>query len=399
VPLNNLTYPRGLLIYAGSTDSGDGGICKLPLFPDSYKRKLVSAAGPYTADMLCRARTRAKKLVANDKLNPALEPALNSVFDDFASIGMEFPNYSRQATLVNQRFWRRLFRDRSCRSDLVYIELENIVCRLLQRDLIDRSTICYQLFFDPELRGRLIENLDGQRGCWQYHKLLNRCSDTPTVKGSNATDSVQGTMFFWGVDAKGRKIPLCIVKDEKGTGVELRGIDDSGRLSTFPFTAPEITRGLQDGRLLPSIFTSYLLVSIARGISCIGGYYQAEYLPTMQTAVIDTLRSNSGQTVKAIAGENLRTDLYLSGMQTIGLKSDGQLLPAGPLEIIASGGLTAEQCQQAGEVTVLQSHIASLYDTMIDVFPQRGDFDRGKKEITKLSHDAVGKKIVTISID
>jgi len=399
VPLNNLTYPRGLLIYAGSNASGNDGICKLPLFPDSYKRKLVSIAGPYTLDMLCRSRTRAKRLIANDNLNPALEPALNTVFDDFASVGTEFPSYSRQATLVNHRLWQRLFRDRCCRSDLVYIELESIVSRLLQQDLIDKTTICYQLFFDPELRGRLIENLDGQRGCWQYQSLLRRCSGAPTVQGSSTADSAQGTMFFWGIDAKGRKIPLCIVKDEKGVGAKLQGIGDDGKLSTIPFTAAEVSRGLQEGRLLPSIFTSYLLVSIARGINCIGGYYQAEYLPIMQTAVISTLRSNSAKTVKVIDRENLSTRLYLSGMQTMGLKIEGQLLPAGPLEIIASGGLTVEQYQQASEVTVLQSHIASLYDTMIDVIPERGDSSRGLKGITKLVHDAVGNKIVTIPMN
>ena len=206
-------------------------------------------------------------------------------------------------------------------------------------------------------------------------------------------------MFFWGVDAKGRKIPLGITENVKGAGAELRGIDDSGELWTFPFTPAEIVRGLQDGHLLPSIFTSYLLVSIARGVSCIGGYYQADYLPIMKTAVIDTLRSNSGKSVKTIDRGKLRPDLYLSGMQMIGLKTDGQLLPAGPLEIIASGGLNAEQCQQVGEVTVLQSHIASLYDTMNDVIPQRGDYNQGEKEISRLVHDAVGNNIVTISME
>jgi hypothetical protein len=399
VPMNNLTYPRGLLVYAGSAASGNNGICKLPLFPDSHKRKLVSIANPFTAEMLCRSRARATKMIGDDKLNSFLEPALNKVFDDFASIGHEFSSYSRQATLVNHRLWQRLFQDRSCRSELVYIELENIVGRLLEGDLFDQSTICHQLFFDPELRGRLIENLDGQRGCWQQEALLSRSSDTRTVKNSNAADSVQGTMFFWGVDAKGRKIPLGINENIKGAGVELRGIDDSGELWAFPFTPADIVRGLQDGRLLPSIFTSYLLVSIARGVSCIGGYYQAEYLPIMRAAVLDTLRSGSGKTVKTIDRGKLHPDLYLSGMQTIGLKTDGQLLPAGPLEIIASGGLNTEQCQQVGEVTVLQSHIASLYDTMSDVTPQRGDYIQEQEEITRLVHDEVGNKIVTISME
>ncbi len=397
VPMNNLTYPRGLLIYASST--AGGGICKLPLFPDSYKRKLVSVAGPCTTEMIGRSRVRAKKLVEEDKLDRSLESALNTVFDDLAEVGQEFPGYGRQATVVNHRFWQRLFRGRSCRSELVYIELENIVCRLLEKDLFDKSSICHQLMFDPELRARLIENLDGQRGCWQYEKLVRRCSSSTVAGSVSGTDLAQGTMFFWGIDAKGRKVPLCIVEDEIGMRVDLRGIDDRGQLWTIPFTPADIVRGLQDGRLLPSIFTSYLLISIARGVSCIGGYYQADYLPTMQKAVIETLRSDSGETVKTIDTRKLRPDLYLSGMQTIGLKTGGQLLPAGPLEIMASGGLDAEQYEQIGEVTVLQSHIASLYDTVMDVMPQGSNFNRAKEEITKLVHDAVGSKIVTISMD
>ncbi len=399
VPMNNLTYPRGFLIYAGMAASADGGICKLPLFPDSYKRKLVSVVGPFSAEMLARASARAKKLFEEDKLERPLESALNAVFDDFASVGHEFPSYGRQATVANQRIWQRLFRDRICRSELVYIELESIVSRLLEKDLFDKSTICHQLMFDPELRGRLIENLDGQRGCWQQEELMQRCSSSAAKGSLNGMNSAQGTMFFWGVDAKGRKIPLCIMEDANGTGVNLRGLDDSGQLWTNPFTPVDIVQGLQDGRLLPSIFTSYLLISIARGVSCIGGYYQAEYLPIMRKAVIETLRSNSGESVKTIDNGKLRPDRYLSGMQAMGLKTDGQLLPAGPLEIIASGGLHAEQYEQIGEITVLQSHIASMYDTIMDVAPQGSDFARTKNEVTKLVHDTVASKIVTISMD
>jgi len=399
VPMNNLTYPRGFLIYAGSAASGDGGVLKLPLFPDSYKRKLVSVAGPFTTDMLGRSRARAKNLMESDKLNPCIGPALDKVFDDCANIGQDFPGYSRQATVANQRFWRHLFQDGARSSDLVYLELENIVSRLLEKDLFDQSTISHQLLFDPELRGKLIENLDGQRGCWHHEKLLTRCSESSDVKSQNTTDSIQGTIFFWGVDEKGRKIPLCLVEDSKATNAELRGVDDSGKLFTCPLTPADISRGLQEGHLLPSIFTSYLLLSIARGISCTGGYYQAEYLPVMRTAVIDTLHSNSGRIVKTFDSGKLRPDPYLSGMQTIGLRTGSQLFPAGPLEIIASGGLSAEQLQQVGEVTVLQSHIASLYDTMTDVSPRHEDSNLQRKEIARLVHDAVGSKILTISLD
>jgi len=399
VPLNNLTYPRGLLIYAASPGSAPGGIRRLPLFPDSYKRKLVSVAAPFTAEMLRRGRNRANRLVADDKLGRDLGSALNTVFDDFARVGQDFRNYARQATVVNHRFWQRLFRDRFNRSELVCIGLEDIVSRLLQKDLFAPSTICHQLMFDPQLRRQLVAKLDGQRGCWQYEKLRQSCSALPATPGATGSDSARGTMFFWGVDAKGRKIPLCVSDDETGSGVDLRGIDDAGQTWTVPFTPSDIAREIEGGRLLPSIFTSYLMLSIARGVSCIGGYYQADYLPIMRQAVLETLHGDSAETMKSGVIGQLKPDPYLSGMQMIGLDIDGHLIPAGPLEIIASGGLDADQFERIGEITVLQAHIASLYDTVMDVVPLHGDILSTRDGITRLARDAVGDKIVTFSLD
>ncbi len=398
VPLNNLSFPRGLLVYASAGTVENGGACKLPIFPDSYKRKLVAIVGPFTAEMLCRSRLRAKKLIDDEKIFPSLEPALNMVFDELKTVGHEFPDYSRQATVVNHRLWRRLFREHSCSSELVYIELERITCRLLENDLFDQSAIFHQLMFDPQLRRQLVEKLDGQRGCWQSEELSRRCAGSAGGDFSD-TGSTRGTMFFWGVDLKGRKLPLRIIEGQNGTGTALCGIDDSGNSWTNPFTPEGIARGLRDGRLLPSIFSSYLLVSIARGVSCIGGYYQAEYLPIMRKAVIDTLSSSAGETTKSSNTGKLHPDIYLSGMQAVGLIADDQLFPAGPLEIIASGGMDAQQYRQIGEVTVLQSHIASLPDTLKDVAPRGSNIDNSKRGITRLVHDALANKIVTISID
>ena len=398
VPLNNLTYPRGLLIYACTDAAGDSGICKLPIFPDSYKRKLVSVAGPFTAEMLYRARGRAKKLIEDEKLIRPLESALNTVLDDFDLVGQGFPDYARQATVVNHRLWRSLFRGRSCRSELVCIDLERIASRLLERDLFDNSSICHQLMFDPGLRARLIENLDGQRGCWQVEELLQRCSGSASAGGFGQPGSAlgTGTMFFWGVDAKGRQVPLHVDETRKGTVPELRGVDDSGLTWAIPFTPEGISRGLRDNRLLPSIFTSYLLVSIARGIDCIGGYYQADYLPNMREAVIETLSSDSGT---ARLNRARDPDPYLSGMQAVGFRAGNRLLPVGPLEIIASGGLSNEQYEQLGEVTVLQAHIASLFDIIMDVSPRGSGPSCSKEEISSLVRDSVGGKIVTLSMD
>jgi len=387
VPLNNLTYPRGLIIYAAVETSGVGGIIKLPIFPDSYKRKLVSVAAPFTLEMLGRAQARVKKFIQHGKLAHSQQSALNMILNDFIDIGQNYPDYSSQATVVNQRFWHRLFRNGSCRSELVYIELEKIASRLLHKDLFDKSTICHQLMFDPQLRDRLISNLDGQRACWQYDNLLQSCSDTEAAVSS----------FFWGLDTKGRQFPLCVMPSNTGEEI-LAGIDSRGQNLNIPFTPDGISKGLNQGSLLPSIFTSYLVISIARGVSCIGGYYQADYLPVMQKAVENTLSSKSSDTGKAANNDKVDADLYLSGMQAVGLVTGNQIRPAGPLEIMASGGLDEEQYEQIGHVNVLQAHIASLYDTIMDTATGSIDYDRTDQEIARLVYDTVGSKIIKIHI-
>lgn len=395
VPLNNLTYPRGLLVYACGEAAGTDGICKLPVFPDSHKRKLVSAAAPFDSAMLDRARGRVRKMAADAKLLRAVESALDRVFDDLGEVGQDYPDYASQATAVNHRLWRRLFRGSACRSELVYIELETIASRLLQYDLFDRSTICHQLLFDPELRRRLIEKLDGQRGCWQQEKLSRRDLD---AAASGGPDSAMGTMFFWGVDAKGRQVPLRVVDRRNGMAPELRGLDDGGNSWSIPFTADAIARELRDRRLLPSIFTSYLLIAVARGVSCVGGYYQADYLPIMRKAIVATLGSDQAAAGR-VAGGAAGPDLYLSGMQAVGLRSGDRLMPAGPVEIIASGGFDDDQYDRIGEVTVYHSHIASMFDFVMDVAPRSHDPDRVNRDLSRLVHDRVGNEIVTISMD
>lgn len=395
VPLNNLTYPRGLLLY-GCDDAGADGICRLPIFPDSQKRNLVSISAPFTAEMLSRARSRAQKLVADGKLVRPLGPALNRVFDEWAAIGHDFSGYARQATVVNHRLWRQLLRGRSCRSDLVYIELENIASRLLLRDLFDPSSICHQLFFDPCHRARLIESLDGQRGCWRAEGLSRRASDAPALSTTRGPESGLGTMFFWGVDKKGRKVPLRVAESRNASDPLLCGIDDGGSEWAIAFTADAIDRAIREGRLLPSIFTSYLLISIARGIACIGGYYQAQYLPVMRNAVAEILASDSGA---AGFSRQREPDPYLSGMQAVGLKIANRFLPAGPLEIIAGGGINDEQYQRIGEVSVLQSHIASLFDIITDVAPRDASLWHAKSEVSNLARQAVEDEIVMISTD
>ncbi|MDJ0777394.1 MAG: hypothetical protein QNJ85_06000 [Gammaproteobacteria bacterium] len=392
VPLNNLTYPRGLLVYAGADEAG---MLRLPIFPDSAKRKLVSVASAFNDDMLDRTGARAAGLSRQRQLSTPMAGAVDVLLDDFRSLTRDFEQYGRQATVANNLIWRRLFSGRFQQSELVYIELERVASRLLEFDLFDPGSICHQLMFDPQLRRKLIEKLDGQRGCWQQEGLARRNSEAGEARGNGVA---MGTMFFWAVDAKSRQVPLRVVECAAG-GAELRGVDDAGNEWCIALTPQSILRELQQGRLLPSIFTSYLVIAIARGVSCIGGYYQADYLPNMQDAVLSVL-GNLTSTAHRIRGNaEPGPDLYLSGMQTIGIRDGERMLPAGPLEMIACGGLDEDQYARIGEVTVFQSHIASLFDMVMDAAPGGHDARGVQDEIAKLVCASVGEKIVTISME
>ena len=378
-------------MYSTGGASGAGELVRLPVFPDSYKRTLVSACPPFSAEMLDRARARAGRAVAEQRIAGSLQPALQRLFDSLSGLAGAHPCYSRQATLANNRIWQLLFSDRALRSDLIYIELEKISARLLQKDLSDPTTICHQLLFERRLRDALVQNLDGQRACWHYENLARHCVGVGEDGGGAAA---LGTLFFWGVDARGRGFPLCL-DDTAGRGRPLlRGVDSRGQPWQCPFEPSAIGQALGAGQLLPSIFTSYLVLAIARGVDCIGGYYQASYLPIMKLGVSAAL---AGRSLDSAALAGVEPDPYLSGMQTTAIRAAGEARPAGPIEIIAGGGLDRERIRQIGEMTLGQAHIASLYDTLLDTVPHGTDLARVKRELAGAVHDALGGEIVDVA--
>ena len=116
---------------------------------------------------------------------------------------------------------------------------------------------------------------------------------------------------------------------------------------------------------MPSLFTCFLETAFARGLVCLGGYYQAAYLPLMQTGLQTALAATGDrETAQRVAA--VPTRRYLSGMLGVMIRNQGGLFPAGPIEIIAGGGLTGDDLTRLAALTVRQAHLAGLFDTVID---------------------------------
>jgi hypothetical protein len=307
---------------------------------------------------------------------------------------MDLPSYSLQSAVLNNRIWKRLFSKPLMAPEIVYLELEKIVHMLLESDLLNPKSLAWCVMFDSELRKAVLRELDRTKLCWNLNKLIQRLRmdklDSSKIKALNKC----GTILFWGVNPSGRRIPLYLERNGKN-GEMLRGIDDRNNLWELPYTPQSILNALNRNRLLPSIFTCFLVLSFARGITCAGGYFQCEYLPIMQEGLVNALQKISGYHDVAGLVEGVATDTYLSGMQAVMVRNkEDTLIPAGPVEIIAGGGLTDDDIQKILSLTVRDAHLASLFETVPDVVPWALKMRDWKNHLAVDCSRILGEKVV-----
>ncbi|MFT6926715.1 MAG: hypothetical protein ACJAZP_002335 [Psychromonas sp.] len=363
IPLDNLTYPRGALLYA---TEGSKLPLRLPLFPDRMKRKMVSEVASVDEGMIVRAQKVLGKRVAECSIPQRVSSTLSSVLNKYC-VNERSPTvagYSEQSMFVNQHIWEKILGNVTTKPVLIYMELEKIVSILLRKDLQNSDSLAYQLLFCTTLRENFLVGLDGIKGCWTACELTRRLTEKEDLRHQSSKAS--GTFMFWGVGDDGQKIPLLPIQE--GNEFKLVGVDDSGEFWQIELTPSNLYEALDQGRLLPSVMACFIALTFARGVTCAGGYYQGDYLTEMRDQLGLVIRQSklSSRVISSI--ENAPVDSYLSGMQAVMYRSrNGGLMPAGPIEIIASGGLENDEIDRINSMTVAEAHAASLYETVNDV--------------------------------
>ena len=367
IPLDNSTYPRGLLLYHVDRQASNITLpVRLPIFQNRYRRKLVSIVDAFNEEMLKSAEQCLTTMVRNKQLTSLLAATVAIILDvDYRnSMVIKLKSYSQQAVIINNRIWKRCFREPEQAPEMVYIELEKITSLLLQADLNNEDSLVWQIMFNPTLRSEVLVQLDGAKACWDQYTLAKRVQSSMVCKELGASNC--GTYYFWAINDAGRRVSLLLT-DETSYSPALQGRDDHGKLWTIPFNPKDILDGLAKERLLPSLFVCFLSIAFARGISCFGGYFQAEYLAVMQRGLVRALSESGDYLEFAEQISRVPSDIYLSGMQAVMRNLDDDLLlPAGPVEIIASGGLSWSQLKQVRLLNVRDVHLAGLTETLPD---------------------------------
>ncbi|OGR24753.1 MAG: hypothetical protein A2277_16650 [Desulfobacterales bacterium RIFOXYA12_FULL_46_15] len=395
IPLNNAVFPRGALISQAGLENIDHLSGRLPIFPDRLKRSIVSAAPAFDREMLDRAGARFSRMAKGQNIPAgvcdALDFILEEIYKNSSVLGLS--SYSDQSVVVNHLIWKLIFKGMDNAPDSICLEFEKIAGRLLEFDLFNPQSLAGLILFDPNLRCGVLAELDGVSGCWSLnpHKQQRAVSCKGEKQGDMPSNC--GTVFFWGIDDTGRKLSLNL--EARGSGIpSFFGLDDKGRSREWPCTPESLQTGISEGRLIPSMFLCFAVLLFARGLTCIGGYFQGEYLPAMQKGLARALgKSRKYETLAGFIAQ-ARTDAYLDGMLAVMARVGDHLVPAGPLELAAGKGMILADMDRLSRLTVREAHLADLFDTLQDALPANTLPHGWKRQLARDTFRSLKDKVV-----
>jgi len=370
VPLSSFSYPRGLRL--ARIDPETGAALRVPLFPAGKRYVLVHCAPPLTPDMAGRASAKVRAMAGHGPVSEDEARFMTRFMDQdcLDPAVLALPGYADQATVLQARLFDRLLPGGP---GVTVLELEGLVGDLLRLDLF-RDCLAGSLCLDGRLRGMVLEALDGVEGCWNQARLAGLARDG----GSQDDRAGAGTALFWGLDAKGRRVPMACL--ERGGGAVLAGLSlVSGRNEAesieVPLRAKDLCRALDQGRLAPGLFLSYVVIGFARGLRCCGGVFQTDYMRAMRRGLSEALEGwgagSEARTVSAVEVAN-----FTAGPEVAFVRDNGGLRPAGLVELAAVGGLDSSALEAAGRLTLRQGLLGGLVD-LAEEFVPREERPRG----------------------
>ena len=327
VELENSTYARGICAYS-SRDQKQF----LPLFAARYSVQLASHASAVTSDMTDRFRRRFVDCGEDLRLRQALDGICRGLYEteDVRNAG----NFSDQTTLIGSRLMKHLFAGEA--PSFLYLETERVAEPLLLAELSDDSSLVCRLLYDRNTRERLIRE-----------KLPD---------GLSLAD-----LLFRAADEKGRKVMLSLNGDGTLTGRNWR------KEPVVYETEPAVLSSLiREKEVFPGVFTQALLLFFERGITWIGGMFQASYLPRWQAALTKVLEE-TGCRAQAELIRAYDCSGYVCGPMLLLRRGDGFATTAGPVELWDSPVPFERIRQLAGTTTLWDGHLIGLSEMYFDL--------------------------------
>lgn len=255
----------------------------IPALPNKYRKKMVLQAPSFDLAVIEKSLNKKCKIRGE-------EAVLESVLKWMASTSQDINQrklFWEQVSQFNYRFWASIFNpDISFHVPRHYfmLPLEEIVRLTLIEELqADQKGWLMQMILDPQLRRRFHEALDGIEICW----------DAKLKKGS---------FIFWRIDAEGRRLQINF----KGQDPDLLPTSEEIKMD-----AHSLVDALKNREIVPTAGFSIIYLSLYCGFDVLGGLFQVNYLPEIQSRLIKNLH-NVMSKQDLLKLKNAKTDFFVN---------------------------------------------------------------------------------------
>jgi len=341
VSLSNSSYARGITSYS---------ICdklfRVPIFPKLIENKMVRYVPAFTEAQVKHTIFRLNSEFRDVAASADMRQALEKYYLDKNVLEQKF--YANQAVFINRMLSEDMYPEGDI-PQIIYMEMEPIINRLLLKDLKDENSMIYRILYDSRILNGIRKQMEEGNPC-------------------------MSTMFFWGTDSSGRRYILDFCAD----GI-MRGVTLAGDHVELPASAKDLADLIGQEKIVPSGYTMAILLSFARGYTWLGGYFQGDYLPEWQkgtAAVFAKVEEYRGWAEHIM---NYDCTGYISGpVYAMNRTVDGLLAPAGPLEIIHNGGMNLSTLDHLMDATVTDAHrmgLSSSYPELVPIAERTGNWN------------------------
>ncbi len=350
VPLQSYSYPRGLML---GRKNAQGHHVRYPLFPSAKQNTLVLAAPALHKNGVLKIVNKWDKSLVSMREWEVMQTIVHDIILHDDCLGLT--NFSQQVMYINGKIFQAVYPDNP-NTHAVYLNLEELATKLVLADLQDPSSVLSTLFFQKACRGRILEELTNTRACW---------SQLATTGQKLERTGKSGTIFFWGIDEQGRRVPLCLQENPDRLVY--------GDIS-IALTAEGISAALQQGLIYPSLYTAFVSLHLQHSLACCGGLYMTKYLPTMLETTASVLQDHCDTTqffthcrlgsgvlsVKTLVENPLGQECSACQINSIENTANNDYIPSGSIEIITHGGIRKEHLQAIANTVyddILPTHL------------------------------------------
>lgn len=328
IELGNVTYARGISLYTSSDSKRT-----LPFFRKLDHNQMALRASAINMEMLDKFRRKFVEDNANTLEKETIRDILETIYETEEVQACK--DFAWQTTVIGKKLTEKLFPEEDGFT-LVYLEVERVIKEILIKELLDENSILYRILFCPNDR-----------------KLAR---ETTTEGGLSIA-----SQLFVGADSKGRKIFLALSEDGKLSGETM-----DGNRVCYQVEPGVIAELIEKEEIYPGLLTAAILLSFERGITWMGGMFQASYLPAWKRCFARLLRE-MGLEKEAEQVGAYDFSGYISGPMYALYGGDNYATCAGPVEMLMAGCSFSKISELVESTSVWQAHIVGLHEMYPDL--------------------------------